>query len=535
MLKGVALLVALVAVVYASSHSEAPGTTRVPAADLTDLYVFRSYETNRQDFTVLMMNANPLQAPFGGPNYHALSSDHYYYFHIDNDGDAVEDISFEFMFHQQLGGTNQTRETVGSTECDAVNFLNLTTQNTGVELPIHTTGRNVRIPLKYAGSVTSGNVGNLNFRQFYQVARINGQITPTPTRSYFTVEGSSEDTFEQPMDNVGPKTFPAYADYADDYIYDVDIPGCGTAGRLFVGQRKETFSVNLGAIFDLINMVPVEGVAGAVADDDLNNALNGYNIDTFAIEIPTSCLGGDVIGVWSTTRSIFHNLLGGHDVGVTYSRLGQPLINEVIIGIQDKGVFNAGNPEDDGAALGGAFVEYVQFPTLPDLIDLLFKDALNGGNRIAPTNFPRADLVQTFLIGVDGINVNGAVCEYLRFNTTWPVTEAAQQNNLGVIGGDAAGFPNGRRPGDDVVDIALDVVMGALCHLGLNCTAADAPVGNLRFLDGAPQNVNQFDLTFPFARTPLPGFVSNVVVPTVATTTAEESPATSVESFWFVQ
>ena len=175
-----------------------------------------------------------------------------------------------------------------------------------------------------------------------------------------------------------------------------------------------------------------------------------------------------------------------------------PLVNEVVIGLKDKNKFNASHPKDDGQ-----FLTYVTNPTLPALIELLFGSA---GVK-APTNIPRTDLVATFLTGIDGLNKFGSPAEYLRLNTAIAATPAAQQSNLGALGGDNAGFPNGRRPGDDVVDIELRVAMGVLCHAfpGVFCKPTDAPSGSLPFTDGTLQDVSQFDTTFPYLKPPIPG------------------------------
>jgi hypothetical protein len=198
------------------------------------------------------------------------------------------------------------------------------------------------------------------------------------------------------------------------------------------------------------------------------------------------------------------------------SRLSAPLVNEVVIGIPDKDRFNASQPKDDGQ-----FATYVTNPTLPALLDALFRGPVNqtlGTNipNLAPNNFPRSDLVTAFLTGFGGVNQLKTVTpsEMARLNTGIPAVAAASQSNFGVAGGDLAGFPNGRRPGDDTVDIALRVVMGRLCYpltiggnsvdLGL-CTPANAPVGNVPFTDGAPVSAADFDTTFPYLTTPLPG------------------------------
>jgi hypothetical protein len=195
-----------------------------------------------------------------------------------------------------------------------------------------------------------------------------------------------------------------------------------------------------------------------------------------------------------------------------------PLVNELVIGLPDKDAWNSSVPANDSV-----FLNYVTNPTLPALLNALFLAPVNTTlgttfANLAPTNFPRNDLVTTFLTGFPGVNQLATVTpsEMLRLNTKVAATPAATQNPLGVLSGDLAGYPNGRRPGDDVVDISLRVVMGALCYplpigtggaatnLGL-CTPAQAPVGNAAFTDGAPINALNFAQTFPYLNTPLPG------------------------------
>jgi hypothetical protein len=255
-----------------------------------------------------------------------------------------------------------------------------------------------------------------------------------------------------------------------------------------VGQRKDPFVVNLGETFDLINLSnplgPVDGTRDSLADK---------NVTSMILEIPKSCLtnSGPVIAAWTTASQYQSNAL------VQVSRLGQPLVNEVVIGLKDKDNFNASEPKNDSQ-----FAKYVTNPTLPALIQILFGSA----GVVAPTNFPRTDLVTVFLTGVPGLNQTAATAEMLRLNTTTPTLPAATQNDLGVIGGDVAGFPNGRRPGDDVVDIALRVMMGAL--LSTN----DAPSGQLPFTDGALVTANMFQSVFPYINPPLPGSPNDLSV-----------------------
>lgn len=174
------------------------------------------------------------------------------------------------------------------------------------------------------------------------------------------------------------------------------------------------------------------------------------------------------------------------------------LVNELVIGLKDKDKFNASQPKDDAQ-----FLTYVTNPTFPAIVQIVFSSA----GVQAPTLFPRTDLVATFLTGIAGINQPAHVkpAEMLRLNTSTPVTPAASQNRLGVIGGDPAGYPNGRRPGDDLVDITLRVAMGRLITLGLFGTPSQAPSGGLDFTDGAIVDASFFDNAFPYLKTPLPG------------------------------
>jgi len=488
----------------ASSHSEAAFIKANPKVDATDFYMFRSYEAGRQDYVTLIANYYPLQDPQGGPNYFAMDPNAVYEIHVDNDGDNIEDITFQFKFTNTLGAGGS-----------------------GAALDIG--GQTVTVPLKNIGGISAGDNSALNFHESYQIWKIDGDRR-SGTRTQLTDTGLNA-TLTKPYDYVGDKTFTSTTDYkayADQYIHGLTIPGC-TDGKVFVGQRKEPFAVNLGETFDLVNYVPVEGDSapgandgqgfpGGITQDAANNDLRGKNITSIALEIPTSCLtgSGDVIGAWTTAslpQARLLNPTATFDSPAVYggaytqvSRLSNPLVNELVIGINDKNGFNASEPKDDGQ-----WATYVTHPTLPALLNVLFKDAVNttlGASiaDLAPTNFPRTDLVAAFLTGLSGVNDNGGVSEMLRLNTSIAPTAAGSQNTVGVAAGDNAGFPNGRRPGDDVVDIALRVVMGALCHLSLGlCDAADAAVGNVAFTDGAPISDADFDGAFPYLKAPNAG------------------------------
>jgi Domain of unknown function (DUF4331) len=335
-------------------------------------------------------------------------------------------------------------------------------------------------------------------------------------------------TFDKPVDNIGTKTIPDYAAYAAKHIYTVNVPGCNVPAKLFVGQRKEAFAVNLGTIFDLVN-APV----GVITDPSLINAapniIDDANITTLALEVHQSCLtknNESVIGGWTTASLRQGSLLNpnpkrGHQTtGVAggawtqVSRLGMPLVNEVVIGLPDKDRFNASKPKDDGQ-----FADYVTNPTLPALIEIAL--ALPG---VAPKNLPRTDLVTTFLTGIPNLNQpkNVVPSEMLRLNTAIAPVPFAQQNRLGVVGNilaggnDFAGFPNGRRPKDDVVDVSLVAVMGGLCMangdtnalgLGAGCKPSAVPLGAtaLKLHDAVDQAVVPLLPGFPYLFTPTPG------------------------------
>ncbi|HZX29434.1 MAG TPA: DUF4331 domain-containing protein [Telluria sp.] len=462
----------------ASSHREAPFIARMPKVDATDFYMFRSYEAGRAGFVTFVANYAPLQDAYGGPNFFSLDPDALYEIHIDNNGDAREDLSFQFRF-----------------------------TNTNKDAKFTVGGKQVAIPLVInGGAIDSVNPAGLNVRETYTVNVVRGDRR-SGSRAAVTNASGGATVFDKPVDNIGMKSIPNYAAYADKHIYTINIPGCATPGRMFVGQRKDPFAVNLGETFDLINIkapaVEFDPNAEHAARDDLDDK----NVTTLALEVAASCLtaGNEpVIGAW-TTASVRQGRLinpnGGSKEGGAWtqvSRLGMPLVNEVVIGLKDKDRFNHSKPSADAQ-----FADYVTNPTLPALIEVLFGSA----GAKAPTKFPRNDLVAAFLTGVQGLNQPAGVkaSEMLRLNTSIAPVAKGAQKRLGVIDGDNAGFPNGRRPGDDVVDIELRVAMGKLCTLNLGCAPADAPAGAIRFTDGAYLDDSFFNASFPYLKTPIPG------------------------------
>ncbi len=465
----------------ASSHREAPSITKSPKVDGTDFYMFKSYESGRAGYVTLIANYLPLQDGYGGPNYFSLDPNALYEIHIDNNGDAKEDVTFQFRFQQTLK-----------------------------DLQVPVNGQMVSVPLSNIGAITNDASSAQNTSETYSVTMVKGDRRTGAKTTLGT-------GFKKPFDNVGNKSIANYAAYANSFIQPINFPGCG-AGKVFVGQRKDSFAVNLGETFDLVNIKAPATEFDPKAENKGLNTLEDKNVTTLALEVPIACLtaGSEpVIGGWTTASLRQGRLLNpvpGSDISsaskeggawTQVSRLGMPLVNEVVIGLKDKDKFNASKPANDAQ-----FATYVTNPTLPALLEILFKSA---GVK-APTNFPRTDLVAAFLTGVPTLNkpANVVASEELRLNTTLPATPKASQERLGVIGGDVAGFPNGRRPGDDVVDIALRVVMGKLCTIdGVNaavgCKPSDAPVGGLHFTDGAWQSPTQFAETFPYLNAPIAG------------------------------
>ncbi len=468
-----ALFVALTGAASASSHREAPFTAANPKVDGTDFYMFRSYESGRSAYVTLIADYIPLEDAYGGPNYFAMDPNALYEIEIDNNGDAREDITYQFRF-----------------------------TDTHPNAALNIGGKSVPVPLLNIGpigpGVTDGDA-NKNLIENYTVSVVKGDRRhgKADLATNLTSGGTS---FRKPFDNVGNKTIADYPTYANNHIFSIGLPGCSTPGRVFVGQRQDPFKVNLGEIFDLVNLNPLGSPSAAP------NAIGDKNVTSIALEVPISCLtsGNDpVIGGWTTASLRQGRVLNPAPAGsngqgkptevvggawTQVSRLGMPLVNEVVIGLPDKDRFNGSQPKDDAQ-----FLTYVTNPTLPALLNVLF-------GVTAPTT-PRTDLVEVFLTGVPGLNQPKKVTpsEMLRLNTSIATVPRGSQQTLGVLAGDTAGFPNGRRPGDDVVDISLRAAMGVLLPV------SQAPSGQLPYTDGTPIADTDFGSTFPYVNPPLPG------------------------------
>jgi hypothetical protein len=427
----------------ASSHREAPLISQDPLADNTDVYAFVSPAS--PDKVTLISNFIPLQLPASGPNFWKFDDNVLYEIMVDNDGDAVEDITFQFEFRTEVRNQNT--------------FL----YNTGV--------------------ITSLDDTDWNVRQFYDVIRIDG---PRRTGRRTVL---AEDVPSPPV-NVGTRSLPNYDMVAADAIRALD-----DGVQVFAGQRDEGFYVNLG-VFDLLGVPP--------ADFNNPDSTAGLNVHSIAIEVPVSMLtrnrrrpesasdANAVIGVWSTASRQAFAARTGKDVRefgsfVQVSRLGQPLVNEVVIPMGLKDTFNSIPPTQDAAAL-----PFVTNPEVPKLLLAIF------GVKSPPT--PRTDLVTIFLKGIPGINQPPKVrpSEMLRLNVAIP--PSASPNRLGVLGGDLAGFPNGRRVGDDVTDIALRAMAGAT-----PLTPAFNAGINAQLSDGVNGNDVPYLQTFPYLASPQSG------------------------------
>lgn len=403
----------------ASSHREAPLISGTPQYDGTDLYAFRSPEA--QNTVTLVANWLPFEEPAGGPNFYSFATDAQYDIKVDNNADAKPDVTFRWTFkdHYVSGNT----------------FLAAT------------------------GPVTSLTDKDLNYYQTYKLVRIakNGKTKTIVNKKRVAPS------------NIGKASMPNYAALR---AQATTSPAKNV--KSFAGQAEDPFFLDL-RVFDLLY-----GGDLTEAGDD---TLAGFNVQSVALQVPKKWVAkkgnakkNPIIGTWTTTQKKSTN-----GKWVQVSRLGNPLVNEVVIPLKLKDAFNGLKPTGDAAAL-----KYVTNPELPKLIEAVY--------GIEAPKTPRKDLVSVFLTGVKGLNMpKGKITpsEQLRLNMSTPVT--AQPNRLGVIGGDTQGFPNGRRLGDDVIDIALQVVEGEL-------------VGSANDLgDGVDANDTAFGGTFPYLALPASG------------------------------
>ena len=419
-----------------SSHREAPEISKDPVADSTDLYAFVS--PDRPDSVTLIANYLPLEGPAGGPNFYSFGDDVLYEIHVDNDGDGQQDITYQFRFQTRLRDPNT--------------FL----YNTGPILSLDSP--------------------NWNNRQFYTVTRIrHGQR-----------EELAQDLASPPC-NIGPLSTPHYAQLAQEAVHHL------SGGiKVFVGQRAEGFYIDLGSVFDLADLRPFQQLHAKYGMNILNspapgvNATAQVNVHSIAIQVPISALveKNPVLGVWTSASrqrvqlfdaALDTNLWSGpfHQV----SRLGNPLFNEVLVPLGRKDEWNRQPPSDDKQ-----FASYVAHPELAGLLPVLYPGVFPNLAKLVAARTARADLEAILLTGIpSGIvpgfqNFTGPVlADMLRLNTSIP--PSTKPNELGLIGGDPAGFPNGRRVFDDVVTIELRAIAGVTFPLVDKAFKPDAAAG----------------------------------------------------------
>ena len=454
---GVVLASAMLGV--ASSHREAPLISADPLADNTDVYAFVSPDAT--DTVTLIANWIPLEAPNGGPNFYKFGDDVLYRINIDNDGDADDDIVYEFRFK--------------------------------------TTTLNRNTFLYNTGPITSLDDPTFNVRQTYSVTRVDRDGRHVLGRDLST-----------PPVNVGARSTPSY-----DVLATAAVHALPDGSRVFAGQRDDPFFVDLGSVFDLLGLRPFNAAHKIpMANAPGVDGLHGVNTHTVALQVPKRLLTHDgslatdasntnsIIGVYSTTlrrrlrldddRDDKH----GHDWNdgdgndwVQVSRLGMPLVNEVVIPLGKKDRFNASDPRNDAQ-----FASFVLNPEPAALIPALYPG-------VSVPSAPRNDLVAIFLTGVPGLNQPAHVrpSEMIRLNMAVP--PSAMPNRLGLLAGQLDGFPNGRRLGDDVVDIELRALAG-----GTPFTPAFNHAPNNLLADGVDANDKPFLPNFPYVASPFPGY-----------------------------
>ena len=466
-----------------SSHREAPEISQDPVADSADLYAFVS--PDRPDTVTVIANYVPLQQPAGGPNFYEFGQDVLYEIHVDNDGDAKANITYQFRFVTELTDTGAN------------------------DLFLYNTGQ-----IKHLSDAT------WNRKQFYTVTRTDKRGTHVLGRH-----------LASPPCNVGKNSIPKYAPLTAQAIHALSRGG----GHVFAGQRADGFYVDLGSIFDLGDLRPFQPdflLKGAAAAG--LNTLAGLNVHSIAIQVPIRELTRDgtkpsnykasdsTIGIW-TTASRQKTTIRGSTVShagpwTQVSRLGNPLINEVIIPMGRKDEWNQQAPADDSA-----FASYYDHPTLASLLNVLYPGAFpHLAAYSEKKSNKRPDLDAVLLTGVPPLfsgfqNYTGPTkADLLRLNVAIKPTPTAKANILGVVGGDNAGFPNGRRVFDDVVSVELKAVAGALLGDVVSSYKPDAAAGLLYDVGGPASesssvaSLKAFGLTyansFPYLRDPWDGY-----------------------------
>jgi Domain of unknown function (DUF4331) len=498
------ILLALPTGGFAASHREAPLTALDHAADITDFFAFRSYDDPTK--VTFILNVDPLLEPANGPNYFPFDPSIVYAIHIDNSYDAIEDISFEFRFTTTIRapGVFTGFVGVGSGVMAPANAPHaIPAANGTYAVPA---GQPV-IPPAITALDGAGAAG-LSLQQTYTVTMVQGSGA-TATRTDLT---NGMKLIAVPS-NVGPRTMPNYPALAKQGIFNL-----GSGVTVFAGTVDDPFYIDLGAAFDTFNFRPNNFFAGATSasggvlpilsqTQDGNDSINygvdmvsGYNVNSIAIQVPISMVtqnGKPVIGTWGTTSRLRMTVRPANPGAsapqptdfVQVQRMGNPLINELIIGTGSKDTWSMTPPSQDA-----------QFA--PFALDPLLARVLNAAYGLAVPDPPRADLLP--LVQYSGPFAGpgsspGPVADLLRLDTSVPPTPMASRRRLGLLAGDNAGFPNGRRVSDDVTDVALRVVAGVLCSA--SCTSSGIPfsAATVPLLgDGVNTNDVPYQESFPY-------------------------------------
>ncbi|BCJ49278.1 hypothetical protein Asp14428_07530 [Actinoplanes sp. NBRC 14428] len=458
-----------------SSHREAPEISKDPVADSSDLYAFVS--PDNPDTVTLIANYVPLQLPASGPNFFEFGDDVLYEIHVDKNGDGRPDLTYQFRFRTEL--------------------------------------RNDRTFLYNTGPIESLDSENWNRRQFYSVTRVDASGKHTVLAEKLPC----------PPCNVGPLSIPDYDKLAEDAVHKLK-----TGEKVFAGQRADPFFVDLGAIFDLGTLRPFQDkhLVGQKLFNYAGKAVNAtdkMNVHSIAVQLPLHMVRKDgkkkvrgrdpeaVIGVWTSASRRQVQVRHGRRnddvyVGpqVQVSRLGNPLFNEVIVPMAQKDLWNSLPPSEDKR-----FAEFVEQPELGQLLPVLYPGLFDNLAELNKAKTARADLVAILLTGIpDGLiddfqnNTGDTQADMLRLNTAVP--PAKEQNAFGILGGDLAGFPNGRRVADDVVSISLRAIAGVTFPLVDEKFKPDAAAALVEQGLTAKDASSKLLKKFPYLGVPFDGF-----------------------------
>jgi hypothetical protein len=505
-----ALLLAMLMIIpigaFAANHRSAPITALDHPAGITDWYAFVSYDDSTK--VTFIMDVDPLLEPSNGPNYFPFDPNVTYTMKIDNNNDGIEEVTFQFQFTTQIQAPKLPLAFVGAGA--GINAPANAPQTSGI------TSTGPVVPQAIT-SLSGAGAAGLSYSQTYSVTMITG-TGATAVSTNLVPAGT---TLYAVPSNVGPRTMPNYTALAKSGIYNL-----GNGVSVFAGTVDDPFFIDLGATFDSLNFrtgssfIGTGGVLSANQDqnDGQNyaaDALSGFNVNTIALQVPISMVikssTSPVIGTWAATYRPAQTVrLAPNPVTTSgtlqqVNRMGNPLINEAIIGTGSKDTFSMSQPSGDSQFAGFA-------------LDPVLARAINAVFGLTVPDPPRNDLLP--LLSYSGPTVPagtpaGPVADMLRLNTSIPPTAMASRKRLGVLGGDTAGYPNGRRISDDVVDITLRAVAGALCNTPVNtpsgtlgstptlsaCTAqGNTFVGTQVLLLGDGVNINDVPTqeTFPY-------------------------------------